>query len=99
MNSHEHRVNQILNAPKDSCYVWNSNDTTALGLLLHKLGRGDIRMVTLGSVYAPYRLYGLVKPVVIDHEARVTPAVRLFVSQLNRDLRELSVVPRCANVD
>ena len=88
MNTHERRVNQILNAPKDSYYVWNSNDTTALGLLLHKLGRGDIRMVTLGSVYAPYRLYGLVKPVVIDHEARVTPAVRLFVSQLNKGLED-----------
>ena len=90
MNTHERRVNQILNAPKDSYYVWNSNDTTALGLLLHKLGRGDIRMVTLGSVYAPYRLYGLVKPVVIDHEAEVIPAVRLFVSQLNKGLKDAS---------
>ena len=88
MNNHERRVDQILNAPKDSYYVWNSNDTTALGLLLHKLGRGDIRMVALGSVYAPYRLYGLVKPVVIDHEAEVTPAVCLFVSQLNKGLED-----------
>ena len=88
MNTHEHRVNQILNAPKDSYYVWSSNDTTALGLLLHKLGRSDIRMVTLGSVYAPYRLYGLVRPVVIDHEAKVIPAVRLFVSQLNKGLKD-----------
>ena len=88
MNSHEHRVNQILNAPKDSYYVWNSNDTTALDLLLQKLGRGDIRMVTLGSVYAPYRLYGLARPVIIDHEARVTPAVRLFVSQHNKELND-----------
>lgn len=88
MNNHEHRVNQILNAPKDSYYVWNSNDLTSLELLLHKLGRGDIRMVALGSVYAPYRLYGLVKPVVIDHEAKVVPAVRLFVSQLNKELND-----------
>lgn len=58
---------QLINAPKDSFFVWCNSDFHYPKQLCSKLNRPDIRLI--GPSDIAYTIRGLRVPVIIDHYA------------------------------